>query len=644
MAGKWMSARVAAGELAALLERRRPGATADPSGSLAGAWERVLASFGPDGDRVRRLLAPLVLAEGPAGMPDELRLRAAAVVCGGMAGAQEFAAAEDAIAPLVAREAGGARLADAALAQVAGRALGADLAGVQRSITEVLLACVPADVDAGVDVDRDVDVAAVAAGRTLRAAQAYALRYGAGHALAGGVLDTWLADAAAVVLGDPQALAEAAAAAGETSDPPARRRRGAVVEAVRGFGAEPGRGIAERVARLRFAAQAWGDHDLVAAVDGLGLPLPWRAAWARWRPVGVYDPREFGPGWTGPVDVAGWRPGVTGAASGGEVCLRSEYDGRYRWYAVDDGEQVGGPRSAPPSADVRPVGADTPEVDVENGLIVARAAGEDTRGYPLCGRGPGAWAHPLPGGRVLLAGHSGAALVHLGPTAAGPVAGPLAWPVEGPLSWPVAERDRAGWRTDPALLPEPGWWADAEELTAEQLHPYFAGGVVRADRERLGAAGERPRVLRALCGTGLPGFPVFWQATAGCLESPVTLEEYEDGEFAEEEGGGDGYTVIAVSADESTPLCVEHATGAVVQWEGEPEPVNRSVAAFAACQALTRWALAVSATRQFEQRAAFEAFVRTALTRIDPGTAARQGRDWWWFQAVEDGSMYTLYG
>jgi len=103
--------------------------------------------------------------------------------------------------------------------------------------------------------------------------------------------------------------------------------------------------------------------------------------------------------------------------------------------------------------------------------------------------------------------------------------------------------------------------------------------------------------------------------------------------------------VIAISADEYTPLCVEHSTGRVVQMEGgTPDLVNTSVTAFAACQALTSWALSASAGRQTEERAEFEAFVRAALTRIDPETAADQGRDWWWFQAIEDASMYTLYG
>ncbi|KQV12532.1 MULTISPECIES: SUKH-4 family immunity protein [unclassified Kitasatospora] len=451
------------------------------------------------------------------------------------------------------------------------------------------------------------------------------------HALAVGRLDEYPADVRVLLLSDLQALAEVVAAVGGPGvDQVARRIRGAVVEAVRLYREDLHCGVAEWASRLRFAAQGWGDRELVAGLDELGLQLPWRADWARWRPLGVFDTREFAPGWTGPVQVAGWRSASDGA--GGEVCLHSAHDQRYRWYALADGEQIG------EAVDDFPEVAGAPEypavdpgftievLDESFDLLKVRirsAAGSEEPVFPLCAPYPGALAHPLPGGRLLLAGHSGAAVISFGAPAAGIVG--------------VRTGDLA---TAPVLTPREAWWGQGE-LTADDIVPYYQGGVAYADPGRLGSLGERADVVHVLCTLGLPGFPVFWQETFGCLQNLATLEQHltEQGESAEEYHAG--FTVIALSADGETALCVDHANGQVHQAEGgSPELLNTSLLAFAACQALTSWALSVSTARHPEERYEFLAFVREALTRIDPEAAAEEGADWWWFLALEDD--YTL--
>ena len=96
--------------------------------------------------------------------------------------------------------------------------------------------------------------------------------------------------------------------------------------------------------------------------------------------------------------------------------------------------------------------------------------------------------HPLPGGRVLLAGHSGAAVITFDPTVSAP-----------------AQQPRT---TAPNLLPPDGMWVPPLQ-TDTDLTRYCYGGVVRADRERLGGAAERQDVAHVLCavadtGVGMP--------------------------------------------------------------------------------------------------------------------------------------------
>ncbi|WP_457028304.1 SUKH-4 family immunity protein [Kitasatospora sp. P5_F3] len=442
-----------------------------------------------------------------------------------------------------------------------------------------------------------------------------------------GRLDEWLADVRGLLLSDRQALAEAVAAAGgPVADQAARRRCGAVAEAVRLYREDLRCGVAEWASRLRFAAQAWGDSELVAGLDELALPLPWRADWARWRPLGLFDTREFAPGWTGPVQVVGWRSTPDGA--GGEVCLHSAHDQRCRWYSLPDGEQIG------EAVDELPEVAGVPEYpsadpgfavevleesfDLLKVRIRSTSSSEESV-FPLCSTYPGALAHPLPGGRLLLAGHSGAAVISFG----------------APAERVTGARPE-NWATPSGLTPREAWWGQGE-LRADDIVPYYQGGVAYADPGRLGPLAGRADVVHVLCTLGLPGFPVFWQETFGCLERLATLEQHltEQGESAEEYHAG--FTVIALSADGETALCVDHANGQVHQAEGgSPELVNTSLLAFAACQALTSWALSVSTARQPEERYEFLAFVREALTRIDPEAAADQGTDWWWFLALED--------
>ncbi|WP_354637138.1 SUKH-4 family immunity protein [Kitasatospora camelliae] len=387
----------------------------------------------------------------------------------------------------------------------------------------------------------------------------------------------------------------------------------ALAEVARVYGTQDGAGPAEWAARLRFAALMRGDLGLARWLDDLGHAMPWRVVWAHWRPIEVWDTRSLAPGWTGPVELHGFRAGGT------EVCLRSRYDHTYRWYTLETGAPLGEPTPDEPAA-AEP--ATVPDSPLDAGdplyamaeITVTRAGTASVHAlYPV--------AHDdeirvLPGERVLLAGYSGAALIDFSAPAAEAVT---------ELDPPVGPHRR---ETAPNLLPRDVWW-DGGRLTPEDVQPYYRG-LVLADPARLAEATGDAESVRALGTLGLPRI-----SALGWLDTDRAMEEL---------ALTDGRLLIAHVHGEPA-LWVDLPTGRVVDSYGDT--VNTSFTAFAACLAMSDWALCLSVGRntrggdEFGEHYAFLAFVRTSLARIDPEAAAEQDDEWWWRQTTED-HCYSL--
>ncbi|WP_030269934.1 SUKH-4 family immunity protein [Streptomyces sp. NRRL B-24484] len=390
----------------------------------------------------------------------------------------------------------------------------------------------------------------------------------------------------------------------------------ALAEVARVYGTDDGAGPEEWAARLRFAALVRGDGALAAWLDGLGLAMPWRVVWAHWRPIEVWDTGAVAPGWTGPVALHGFRAG------GSEVCLRSRYDHTYRWYALEDGAPLGEPspdepaRAEPPAAPDSALDTGDPLNSMVEVTVTRAGAATVHALYPVAHDDD---VHVLPGDRVLIAGYSGAALFDFGPPAAPSPA--------------VSGQDAAAGahlrETAPNLLPRDVWW-DAARLTPEDVHPYY-GGVVLADPGQLAAATGDAAPARPLATFGLPRI-----SALGWLETDRAMKELTV---------TDGRLVIAEVHGEPA-LWLDLATGRIV--DGYGDTVNTSFTAFAACLAMTDWALCLSVGRAtrggdaFGEHYAFLAFVRDSLVRIDPEAAAEAEDDeWWWLGQTED-HCYSL--
>ncbi|MEU2631633.1 SUKH-4 family immunity protein [Kitasatospora sp. NPDC007106] len=396
----------------------------------------------------------------------------------------------------------------------------------------------------------------------------------------------------------------------------------ALSEVARVYGTEDGAGPEEWAARLRFAALMRGDRALADWLDGLGLAMPWRVVWAHWRPIEVWDTGAVAPGWTGPVALHGFRAG------GSEVCLQSRYDHSYRWYALEDGAPLGEPSPDEPAQEGPPavVASALDTGDPCHSMVevtVTRAGAASVHAlYPV--------AHDddirvLPGDRVLIAGYSGAALFDFGP----PAAAAAAPTPTAALTGQDAAAGAHHRETAPNLLPRDAWW-DAARLTPEDVQTYYRG-VVLADPGQLAAATGDAASARALATLGLPRI-----SALGWLDTDRAMKELTV---------TDGRLVIAEVHGEPA-LRLDLATGRVVDSYGDT--VNTSLAAFAACLAMSDWALCLSVGRAtrgddgFGEHYAFLAFVRSSLVRIDPeAAAAAEDDDWWWLGQTED-HCYSL--
>ncbi|MCU7826985.1 SUKH-4 family immunity protein [Kitasatospora sp. DSM 101779] len=399
-----------------------------------------------------------------------------------------------------------------------------------------------------------------------------------------------------------------------------------LTEVARVYGTEDGAGPEEWAARLRFAALMRGDRSLARWLDGLGLAMPWRVVWAHWRPIEMWDTRGIAPGWTGPVELHGFRAG------GSEVCLQSRYDHTYRWYDLESGAPLGGPSPdepahvEPPAVEESPLDAGEPFYAMAE-ITVTRAGATSVHAiYPVAHDEE---IHVLPGERVLLAGYSGAALIDFGPAAAAAAAAAAAGEVAGTGTGQDPDGGSHHRETAPNLLPRDAWW-DIARLTPEDVQPYYRG-LVLADPVQLAEATGGADTARALATLGLPRI-----SALGWLDTDRAMAEL---------AVTDGRLVIAHVHGEPA-LWVDLPTGRVLDSSGDT--VNTSLTAFAACLAMSDWALSLSVGRtvrgddEFREHYAFLAYVRASLARIDPAAAAAAEDDEWWWRGQTEDHCYSL--
>ncbi|MCL8015919.1 SUKH-4 family immunity protein [Streptomyces sp. AS02] len=90
---------------------------------------------------------------------------------------------------------------------------------------------------------------------------------------------------------------------------------------------------------LHLMSTARGDTETAAQIASSGQPLPWQVRWAHWRPPGAVDAAYVRPGPLGDPVIApeDYLPGRHAIAAPGE------WDGRYRVWDAETGEELAGP-------------------------------------------------------------------------------------------------------------------------------------------------------------------------------------------------------------------------------------------------------------------------------------------------------------
>ncbi len=623
----FLAAETLALGLRARMPQAAPPSSAEVPRDMGHIWQSAVHCLRGPSEFSDALTAPVVLAQGPLGMPETLCADAAAALLGRELPVEEYDQYTRPMAPFlsegfVSQPSSASdgppvrhlRLRNAALAEAARRTYGDRAHDMERRIASVVKAYVPTDVASLVG----------SGGPGMSPEQDYALGAGLGHALAGGTVDDWLADPVIVLFADPSALGEATRSAGETPPGPGPGpgpvgiRRAAVTQERRMYGGIAARGLGDHAARLRLSAVVRHDHALVGWIDGSGVPLPWVTDWVHWRPLGEFDPTTFDTEWPGPVGLRGRR--VSGGAE--QFCTRSRYDGSYQWWNLEDGSAAGPAMYDAPSENTFPpsgaaAGTTTREAVFKRGddgsVLMSRGEGEPE--VLVLPPGHVAEIQPLPHGRALLAGPSGLMLV----SSSRPLAGQ-----------PVARRTTTA--ACSKFLPNPAWWSK-DALRAEDVSSLYSvlGGPVTTDRTRLSAiASILSDAARLLTDAGLPSGPMWFEGLDELVPGLPSLREFWAVEGYEADPAEADFLVFGHTGDESMPVCVDPASGRImgVDDAGVWRPVNSSLASFLRCWTVAVWALAFSGERVEGERAEFREFVQGRLREIDPLATAPENPAW----------------
>ncbi|MEU4541506.1 caspase family protein [Streptosporangium sp. NPDC023825] len=278
------------------------------------AFRDYLERFGPNEYRVRRLLMPLVYAEG-SGLPwDNLWAPLAAAISG------EFSSDMDIdwllrnagayIVESIAKGRSVYRLHHQALADYLRRPQRDD--DIQARITRTLLEQVP--------------VSPIGGKRKWNLAHPYIRDHLATHAAAAGLLDELVSEPGFLLVSNPERLLQALdSLQSEQFDRHARAYR-------RAYSMLISRPAREHSSYLELAAHCAGAENLVSALRQIQDQRPWRLRWANWQQVGSY--RILGSHHGGARDL------TVGKVAGRVVAISGGWDNVVRIWDVSDGGQI----------------------------------------------------------------------------------------------------------------------------------------------------------------------------------------------------------------------------------------------------------------------------------------------------------------
>ncbi|MEV0087394.1 SUKH-4 family immunity protein [Saccharopolyspora sp. NPDC050642] len=590
-------------------------------GTLAEVWDLLLASQPVPRSRLSELLAPIALAEGTPGMPQEVWQAAASNLLGEHVPARQLEDAAALTGELIERTAVPTASGEVTCWRIRHEALGRAAAVSLGSDTRLrVLSTIASFVPSG----------ALEATRT--AAERYALGAGPGHAAGAFAVDNWIADPRCVLLSQQRNLENAVRGAGHADTDAADRRRRVVLEASRTFRDHPERSLAEHAARLQWSATVCGDEVLCQWLDECGLALPWRTLWASWRPLGELDTDRIDPRWPGPVALAG------GQLADGEeqVCLRNWVGRGFQWWSLAEGEPVGPALSSAPDDDwPQELAEESSDLEVEldeesdHGAIVARlsAAGMDSAEEWMinpvtCDTD----AHVLPGRRVVLAGIGGVALLQIG-----------AAPQRRfrRLAADRAPVQLSRWRFLPA------WRGDVPLQRADLEILYrVGGGPVTVAAQLLGPLAADHQTARLLTEVGLPANTFWFTDMEKLLPMLQTAEEH----FGPGHGGHLRTPIVLgrVRDGWNQVVCVESNGVVTAASPASNRPVNASLAEFLRCLAVATWGLGFATTRDDEEYGQFRRTIHDIFRSIAPSAIDGDYGDRIWNGLIGDEMTYRL--
>ncbi|UGY93945.1 SUKH-4 family immunity protein [Streptomyces gobiensis] len=590
---------------------------------LPSAWNFFTASAGAAAPRLRSLLAPLVAAEGPHGVPEKIWQSTASLLLEEEITARQLQAAAGLAAAFVERSDIQGRtgtvphwkLRDGGLARAAAATLGAE---VDARMAQALQPLVP-----------EQDVAAVS-GAVVTEETHYALHFGVAHSAKAALLDEWLAAPSRALLTDPETLDEALRTAGPVDSTADKRRRAALWEERRSYHRRPERNLAERAARLQLCATVCQDEPLASWLDGCGLRLPWRTLWASLRPLGVMTTEQISPHWPGPVDLI-----ATRTSNGDEqVCLEGWIDRQYRWWSLATGNPVGAAFQGEPDDEWDDQEAPWSvwiDEDSINSDVFVRTTDEMTDRpveWMVSATQYMAEVRSLPGNRFVLAGHGGVALFE--------VAG-------GPRNRRLAA-DRKAVEQSPWMF-QPEWLSQAPlSVGALDLLWRLAGPRVTTRPEAATSIAHLPEVARLLTEVGLPEATSWFTCLRDFVPSLPALESYAAqsiGRFTT----NSNLIVVGkpIQGSAETFLCIDRASGRVVIASPTEETlVNSSLDRFLRSLVIAYWASAFATSRDHGELREFTVNMQRLMKSVDPEAVDGGHSVSFWRQLLADETTWLL--
>ena len=294
------------------------------------AFDDYLFRFGPDEERVRRLLMPLALAEGQGLPRGEVWLRLATELSGTATTDADLAwvltAANSYVAEVTDHGRSVYRLYHQSLAEHLRRTPTLEPAEAQSRIVDALVSLAP-------PYSREPTGAGAGAGtggqrRDWFAAPPYVRANLATHAAAAGRIDELVGEPGFLLASEQLPLLRGLTSARSAE---AKRIRNAYEQVAHQV--VDTRALGERAAYLQLSARRCGAGDLADSINRLGIDLPWSTRWAWYSPTGVHRQLRGHESGLNAVSV--------GELDGRPIALTGSWDGTARIWDLTTQKQLG---------------------------------------------------------------------------------------------------------------------------------------------------------------------------------------------------------------------------------------------------------------------------------------------------------------